>query len=186
MAAKSGKVRVGADIPEELHEKIKEYNKDASHPINLSKVILEALEAEFGKTNVMLAQKYPMTTNDMQGIVIKRDTRGMKVIDNDIFQDLFDYWGEQGGNGEIVFKLFLSELSVYGYRLDRGLLMLTVEDINVAENEIRFDCVYPINSSCRIDPNTGADIFLYDDDGGIDKNFFVSVVPFDGRKKEEK
>jgi len=47
--AKPGFVRIGCDIPEDLHRRIKEYNKKSVNPLNMSKVMIQAIEAEVAK-----------------------------------------------------------------------------------------------------------------------------------------
>ena len=46
---KAGFVRVGTDIPEDLHRRIKKYNKNSINPLNMSKVMLQAIENEVAK-----------------------------------------------------------------------------------------------------------------------------------------
>jgi hypothetical protein len=47
--AKPGFVRIGCDIPEDLHRRIKEYNKKSVNTLNMSKVMVQAIEAEVAK-----------------------------------------------------------------------------------------------------------------------------------------
>lgn len=155
-------------LSEELHEKVKGLTDDEFIQIR------DSLYENYGKDNVMLARLYPMKVSNVQGILIKRDVRSMKVVDKDIFQEVYSVWMEQGCDGEVAFKYLLSNLNLWGYRLDRGLIMLKVVDTEVDENEIRFNCEYPINMSCRIDPNNHGDVFL-SDDTVWDERFSITI-----------
>ena len=105
------------------------------------------------------------------------------LVDNELFRDLYEYYMEIGEDGEKALKYFLALMNTYGYRLDVGLLTLDVDSADVTANEIRLDCKYPINHINRIDPKTGKQVMLCNEDGDYDENFFVSIVPFDTRKE---
>lgn len=47
--SKPGFVRIGCDIPEDLHSRIKEYNKNSVNPLNMSRVMIQAIENEVAK-----------------------------------------------------------------------------------------------------------------------------------------
>lgn len=73
MAIKEGMKRVCVDIPEDMHEKITQFNKISTRPVNMSRVMELALTKEISKINTEILE------------YVKEN--GAETIINDTFYD---------------------------------------------------------------------------------------------------
>jgi cell fate (sporulation/competence/biofilm development) regulator YmcA (YheA/YmcA/DUF963 family) len=100
---KAGFVRVGTDIPEDLHRRIKKYNKHSVNPLNMSKVMLQAIENEVAKIKAAekIIEGTPLVDENGAGIICA-DGKSYTVLDlmvlDEISMNLSQAYSEEDMN----------------------------------------------------------------------------------------